>query len=490
MIFFLYLSIAIYFLAMILIFFYSLIQANLLFNFLIADKKKPVTIPNDNRIWPKVTVQLPVFNEKYVVERLIHSIALLDYPKEQLEIQVLDDSTDETSAIIQQTISKYPHINFVHLQRTIRTAFKAGALKEGLAVAKGDFMAIFDADFIPSPDFLKATVSQFKKEEIGMVQTRWTHVNENYSMLTKLQAFALDAHFLVEQVGRNEQHAFINFNGTAGVWRKSCILDAGNWNDDTLTEDLDLSYRAQSAGWKFVYLPYVESPAELPPVMSALKSQQFRWTKGGAECARKHLKMIFRSDLPIKIKIHAFAHLLNSSVFILVLLGSLASIPIWLGSFSAQVPPDVMEWAGIFLLSFVIISAVYITANTFKSDSILKNFVLAIARLPLFLSVSMGLSLHNALAVWEGLTGQKTPFIRTPKFNVEKHKSSLQDKLYLSSKVPALSYLEAFFAFLFMAIVVMSIIYENNTLLPFHIALTIGYSLVAYSSFRSYSYAQ
>lgn len=489
MIFFLYLSIAIYFLAMILIFFYSLIQADLLINFLIANKKKPVSLLNDNRIWPKVTIQLPVFNEKYVVERLIHSIALLDYPGEQLEIQILDDSTDETSLIIQETISKYPNINFVHLRRTIRTAFKAGALKEGLAVAHGDFMAIFDADFIPSPGFLKATVPQFDDEGIGMVQTRWTHINENYSMLTKLQAFALDAHFLVEQVGRNAQHAFMNFNGTAGVWRKSCILDAGNWNDDTLTEDLDLSYRAQSAGWKFIYLPYVEAPAELPPVMSALKSQQYRWTKGGAECARKHLKMILRSNLPFKTKVHAFAHLLNSTVFILVLTVSLASIPIWLGNFFAHVPKDIMQWAGIFLLSFVIISAVYITANTFKNGARLKNLALAIGRLPLFLAVSMGLSLHNSLAVWEGLTGKKTPFIRTPKFNVERHKSSLQDKLYLTSKVPPHSYLEALLALLFTAIVVISIIYGNHILLPFHVALSIGYSLVAYSSFRSHAYS-
>ncbi|WP_306413696.1 cellulose synthase family protein [Cecembia lonarensis] len=249
---------------------------------------KPLILPDPLDL-PKVTVQLPVYNEKYVIDRLIEAVAELEYPKDKLEIQILDDSTDETSLIIQKKIKGFPEIDFQYIHRKDRAGFKAGALKHGLASAKGELIAIFDADFVPDTTFLMKTVGFFVDEEVGLVQSRWTHLNEGYSLLTRLQAFALDAHFMVEQIGRNAQGAFINFNGTGGIWRRACILDAGNWEDDTLTEDLDLSYRAQKKGWEFIYRPDIESPAELPPVMSAIKSQQFRWTKGGAECAKKTL---------------------------------------------------------------------------------------------------------------------------------------------------------------------------------------------------------
>lgn len=494
MVFLLYVFVAIYFLAMLSILFYTLVQANLLFTFLITNKRRFEGKARKDIIWPYVTIQLPVYNEKYVAERLIHNIALMDYPPDKLEIQVLDDSTDATSVIISRTIKEYPEVDFKHIQRTIRTSYKAGALKEGLTKAKGDFIAVFDADFLPAPDFLRATIPAFEDAAIGMVQTRWTHTNENYSLLTKLQAFALDAHFLVEQVGRNAQQAFINFNGTAGVWRKNCILDAGNWNDDTLTEDLDLSYRAQQKNWKFVYLPHVEAPAELPPVMSALKSQQYRWTKGGAECAKKHLRNVIFSNLPLKTKIHAFAHLLNSSVFILVLAVTFASIPMWLGSFYSVLPMQVMNWAGIFLLSFVIISLVYIVANTYGKNhnrqNWFTNFGRSLMRLPLFLAVSLGLSLHNSVAVWEGFTGRKTPFVRTPKFNLERNRDSWKDNLYLSKKVPVITWIEAGLALLFIGLVVLSVMFNNYVLLPFHLVLAIGYSMVAISSIKSYALKQ
>ena len=255
---FLYLLLGIYALGMLFIFAYSLAQGHLLFNFLKSRKVK-ATIPNDPATWPKVTIQLPVFNERYVVGRLIDAAAKINYPRELLQIQILDDSTDETAQLILEKINFFPAVNFQYLHRTDRKGFKAGALKDGLEKATGEFIAIFDADFVPDPDFLKKTIPFFTSPKIGMVQTSWTHLNENYSLLTKLQAFALDAHFLIEQIGRNSQHAFINFNGTGGVWRKSCILDAGNWNDDTLTEDLDLSYRAQRIGWEFVYRREIES---------------------------------------------------------------------------------------------------------------------------------------------------------------------------------------------------------------------------------------
>ncbi|MEJ2163498.1 MAG: glycosyltransferase family 2 protein, partial [Robiginitalea sp.] len=287
-----YIIIGIYSVALLLIFFYSLSQLNLLLNYL-GNRRKQQEAPKfnlmDPREIPYVTIQLPIYNEKYVVERLLDNIACLEYPMSKLKIQVLDDSTDDS---VEQTAAKIEELrksglDIKHIRRENREGFKAGALKEGLTIAKGDFIAIFDADFLPDSDWLKKTVPYFKDEEIGVVQTRWGHINRDYSTLTRIQAFALDAHFTLEQVGRNAKGHFINFNGTAGIWRKDCILDAGNWEGDTLTEDLDLSYRAQLKNWKFKYLEDVETPAELPVVISAARSQQFRWNKGGAENFRK-----------------------------------------------------------------------------------------------------------------------------------------------------------------------------------------------------------
>ncbi|EDO28878.1 predicted protein, partial [Nematostella vectensis] len=261
---------------------------------------------------PFVTIQLPIFNEKYVVERLLHSVAALDYPKEKLEVQVLDDSTDDSVIETARLINKHAlsGLNIKHIRRENRVGFKAGALKEGLIDAKGEFIVIFDADFVPKPNWLQETIPYFKNEKVGVVQTRWGHINRNFSILTKIQAFALDAHFTLEQVGRNSKNHFINFNGTAGAWRKSCIIDAGNWESDTLTEDLDLSYRAQLKKWQFVYLEDVETPAELPAVLSAARSQQFRWNKGGAENFRKmSAKVMIANNIQTKTKFHGILHL-------------------------------------------------------------------------------------------------------------------------------------------------------------------------------------
>ena len=283
-----YIVLFFYAMAILLIFFYGLAQLNLLFNYLKSKKTKKnhekLDFSNPQEI-PFVTIQLPIYNEKYVVKRLLNQIAILDYPIDKFEIQVLDDSTDdsisETNNIV-LTIAA-TGINIQHITRTNRIGFKAGALKAGLVTAKGEFIAIFDADFLPEQNWLLKTVPYFKNEKVGVVQTRWGHINRNYSILTKIQAFALDAHFTLEQVGRNSKLHFINFNGTAGLWRKKCIIDAGNWESDTLTEDLDLSYRAQLKKWEFVYLEDVVTPAELPAILSAARSQQFRWNKGGAE---------------------------------------------------------------------------------------------------------------------------------------------------------------------------------------------------------------
>ncbi|MGM0945512.1 MAG: cellulose synthase family protein [Bacteroidota bacterium] len=484
----LYALLLLYLLGMLFIFIYSLAQGHLLFSFLKAKKNLGKTTPNKPSEWPQVTVQLPIFNELYVAERLIDAVAKLNYPSDKLEIQLLDDSTDRTAELILQSLKNYPDVNFKYIHRVDRKGFKAGALREGLNVVEGEFIAIFDADFVPDPDFLLKTIPYFSADDVGMVQTRWTHLNEGYSLLTKLQAFALDAHFLIEQMGRNQQGAFINFNGTGGIWRKSCILDAGNWHDDTLTEDLDLSYRAQKKGWKFVYRPEIESPAELPPIMSAIKSQQFRWTKGGAECAVKHAKSVLKQkNLPLQVKFHAMAHLFNSSIFIAVLIVSLSSIGVWFLGEKGLLSDQWLRFAAIFLIGFVLIALVYLLSYFYGKRGFFRSFAEAIFVLPLFLSVSMGMALHNAQAVWEGLTGKKSPFIRTPKFNLEGKKQSLKSNLYLSFKTPVTTWLEGVFALIFSFMVVLAFKEENYLFLPFHAMLAFGYSLVFYTSFKSFA---
>jgi cellulose synthase/poly-beta-1,6-N-acetylglucosamine synthase-like glycosyltransferase len=483
-----YLFLFVYVLAMCFVLFYSFVQAHLLYHFY-KGLRKQIPIPALSREnLPLVTIQLPLFNEKYVVERLINSIACLDYPSEKLQVQVLDDSTDETSTIVNDKIKDYPNLDIQHLRRENRRGFKAGALKEGLEHAKGDLIAVFDADFVPEPEFLLKTVPFFQDEGIGMVQTRWTHLNKKFSLLTQLQAFALDAHFMVEQIGRNSQGAFINFNGTGGIWRKSCILDAGNWEDDTLTEDLDLSYRAQRKGWKFIYRPEIESPAELPPVMPAIKSQQFRWTKGGAECAKKHLFEVFSGDYSGRIKVHATGHLLNSVIFIAVFLVSVSSIPIWWALNAGMIPESLYQAAAVFLLGFVIIALVYFSAQVSLNGLTWRNLMVFVYELFLFLAVSMGMALHNSLAVWEGLTGKKSPFVRTPKYNLSQ-KNKWKESVYHQLNIPATTYFEAVLALTFSSLVVFSIYFGSFEMLLFHTMLAIGYSIVCWSSFKSYALA-
>jgi cellulose synthase/poly-beta-1,6-N-acetylglucosamine synthase-like glycosyltransferase len=466
------------------IFLYSLAQGHLLvhfFKFRKREKQVPHLIPNP---WPKVTVQLPIYNELYVIERLIDAVAKFNYPSDLLQIQILDDSTDQTSELIQAKLVAYPSVNFQYLHRTNRQGFKAGALREALPAAEGEFIAIFDADFVPDPDFLIKALPYFSSPHVGMVQSRWTHLNQNYSILTQLQAFALDAHFFIEQGGRNQQGAFINFNGTAGIWRKACILDAGNWEADTLTEDLDLSYRAQRKGWQFVYQPEIESPAELPPILSAIKSQQFRWTKGGAECAVKHLGAVWSESHSWRIKFHATTHLLNSTLFMAILLTSLCSIGFWWGVQVSGIPVTLFWASGVSMIGFVLVAGVYLVSYLASKQYSWKSMLAALWKLPLFFSVSMGLSLHNTQAVWEGLTGKKSPFIRTPKFNLEAGSVTLKANAYRLRVLPISTWFEGGMGLLFGVMVVLGIVYGNFLFLPFHGLLALGYSLVFISSFR------
>jgi len=420
---------------------YALAQLNLLFNYLASkkseDKSAKFDLSNPEEI-PFITIQLPVYNEMYVMERLLDNIAQIDYPKNKLEIQVLDDSTDETVESTLQHIQKLQAtgLDIQHITRTDRKGFKAGALKEGLEVAKGEIIAIFDSDFLPQKDWLKRTVPYFKDQAVGVVQTRWGHINRNYSILTRIQAFALDAHFTLEQVGRNSKGHFINFNGTAGLWRKACIIDAGNWEGDTLTEDLDLSYRAQLKNWKFKYLEHVETPAELPIVISAARSQQFRWNKGGAENFRKMLGRVIKSkNISTKTKVHGLLHLLNSTMFLNVLIVGVLSIPmLYIKNEYAHLRPY------FYVMSFFVMSTIiFFICYWFMYKNIygggFKNFVRYIGMFFVFFSIAMGFSLHNSIAVLEGHLGKKSEFVRTPKFNISKYKDNWKNNKYIKRNI-------------------------------------------------------
>ena len=480
------LIVGLYSLSLFFIFCYSLVQAGLVINYLQSKRHKDIIPEQLNFDYlPLVTIQLPIYNELYVVERLIDSIAQIKYPPEKLEIQVLDDSTDETVKTIKSTVEKWQQqgINIKQIQREQRTGFKAGALGEGLNKAKGEFIAIFDADFTPSPEFLMKTIPYFQDKQVGMVQTRWEHINQHYSILTRLQAFGLDAHFSVEQVGRNYRQHFINFNGTAGIWRKKTIEDAGGWQSDTLTEDLDLSYRAQLKGWKFKYLENFGSPAELPPIMSALKSQQYRWTKGAAETAVKNLGLLLHAKLPFKTKIHGFFHLMNSILFICIALSGILSVPFLFLKKDFPQYARLYNYASFFLLSFFILAILYwISSSSRYPGRPIKNLFSFIKDFILFLSMSMGLSLHNAIAVIEGYLGIKTPFIRTPKFNIEAAQHSWGENKYVLQNISLMTVMEGVLSLYFLFGIIEGIMLKDYGLLPFHLMLAAGFGLVFYHS--------
>jgi cellulose synthase/poly-beta-1,6-N-acetylglucosamine synthase-like glycosyltransferase len=483
-----YIIIGIYSLALVLIFFYSLAQLNLLLNYL-GFKKTQAVAPKYNLMDPKeipsVTIQLPIYNEEYVVERLLDNIAKIAYPQSKLEIQVLDDSTDDS---VHETASRIAALqetglDIKHIRRANRQGFKAGALKEGLKIAKGDFIAIFDADFLPDPEWLKKTVIYFKDEEIGVVQTRWGHINRDYSILTRIQAFALDAHFTLEQVGRNAKGHFINFNGTAGIWRKECILDAGNWEGDTLTEDLDLSYRAQLKNWKFKYLEDVETPAELPVVISAARSQQFRWNKGGAENFRKTvLNLISAKNIPFKTKFHGVMHLLNSSMFLFVFLVAILSIPMLYIKNSYGHLGWIFEATSFFIVSTIILFICYWFTYKSIQGSSFDNFIDYIKLFFTFFSVALGFSLHNTVAVLEGHMGKRSEFVRTPKFNINNLTDSWKGNKYLTTKLSPNMILEFALMIYFLFGMYSAIPLNDFGLFPFHFMLFLGFGFVFFKS--------
>jgi cellulose synthase/poly-beta-1,6-N-acetylglucosamine synthase-like glycosyltransferase len=360
--------------------------------------------------WPSVTVQLPIYNELHVIERLVAAAAALDYPRESLQIQIVDDSTDETSAVAERTVARYARrgLDIQYLHRSSRQGFKAGALAYGLPRASGELVAIFDADFLPPRDFLRRVVPFFAAGDVGCVQARWDHLNRDYSALTRAQALGVDTHFVVEQKARSQAGLFLNFNGSAGIWRRSCIEDAGGWQTDTLTEDLDLSYRAQLAGWRILYLPHVRVPGELPPQFDALRRQQARWARGSIEVARKVLPVLLRSEQPWPVKLEGAVHLTGYVVHPLLLITLLLTLPLLLvGSrVSVFVPYFLLATAGPPLMCLAALSE--------RGSQWWRELRFA----PMLVLIGLGLALNNSVAMLQGLLGRRGEFQRTPKFAV------------------------------------------------------------------------
>lgn len=469
-----------YALAILFVLIHSLFDAHLIYHYLHSFKKKPqIFYPED--FIPFVTVQLPVYNELYVVERLIDAVVSIEYPTDKIEIQILDDSTDETTDLIAKKVESLQHkgIKIYHIRRNNREGFKAGALKHGLSLAKGEFFAVFDADFLPSKDFLQKTLPYFLDSSVGMVQTKWGHLNKHTSLLANLQAIALDGHFSIEQQGRNAAGYFINFNGTAGIWRKETILDAGNWQADTLTEDFDLSYRAQMKGWKFQYLENVITFAELPPAVSALKSQQFRWTKGGAETAKKHFKTMLLSKLPLPVKWHGVFHLIYSFGFISILTCTILTVPI---IFVKEYYPQYglfFKASSILVLSFSIyILHYFISYLKNTQGNFFKKLFGFIIYFPLFVSLFIGLSLSNAYGIIQGCLGIKSSFIRTPKFNATSTGNKKMRNKYLQTKLNWLTFTEGLLIFYFLFGLIQSIYFKNYSMVPLLLMAFIGFLMV------------
>jgi cellulose synthase/poly-beta-1,6-N-acetylglucosamine synthase-like glycosyltransferase len=382
---------------------------------------------------PPVTVQLPIYNEMYVADRLIDAVCQLDYPRELLEIQVLDDSTDETTTIAERAVRRHAlrgvKISYIH--RTDRRGYKAGALEAGLKVASGEYVAIFDADFLPAPDFLRRTIHFFTNPQIAMVQARWGHINEDYSLLTKIQAILLDGHFVLEHGGRNRAGLFFNFNGTAGIWRRTAIADAGGWQHDTLTEDLDLSYRAQLRGWRFVFLHDLVSPAEVPVEMNAFKSQQHRWAKGSIQTCRKVLPAVLRSKLPLGVKAEAFFHLTANFNYLLMCVLSVLMAP-------AMVIRYNMGWYEMLLIDVPLFFAATASVANFYmvcQRELHKDWSTRLKYLPFLMSIGIGLTVNNTRAVIEALFRKETEFARTPKYRIEAQADEWIGKKYRQSVV-------------------------------------------------------
>ncbi|MEM7449186.1 MAG: glycosyltransferase [Myxococcota bacterium] len=424
---------------------------------------------------PTVTVQLPMYNELYVAERLIESVTRIRYPKHKLEIQVLDDSTDETQEIARAKVEELRERGFtaVYRHRNDRTGYKAGALEEGLSEAVGDYVMVFDADFIPTPEIVNDLIHFFTDEKVGMVQARWGHLNKNYSTLTKCQSMMLDGHFVVEHIARNRSGRFFNFNGTAGIWRKSAIIDAGGWQHDTVTEDMDLSFRAQLRGWQFVYVHEAIAPAEIPCEMNSFKTQQFRWAKGSAQTTKKLLPAVLKADLPLFIKIECLFHLTNNFAYLFLVILAVLQLPNMLLRGTIRHPELLLLDIPLFAATCGSICLFYLTTHR----ALYSNMWDAIRRLPVMMALGIGLSVNNARAVVEGLFGKDLTFVRTPKHGVTVNSESWKRKRY-RARWPLHSLVELGFGVYFVITIVTAVWIGSWVNIPFLVLFMVGFFYV------------
>ncbi len=422
---------------------------------------------------PPVTIQLPIFNEMYVADRLIDAVCEMDYPRELLEIQVLDDSTDETTEIAELAVRRHAArgVNIQYVHRVDRRGYKAGALEAGLAEASGRFIAIFDADFIPPSDFLKRTLPYFAQDEkVGMVQARWGHINQDYSLLTKIQSILLDAHFVLEHGGRNRAGCFFNFNGTAGIWRREAIDSAGGWQHDTLTEDLDLSYRAQLKGWRFVFLPDVVSPAEVPVEMNSFKSQQHRWAKGSIQTCLKLLPRILQSNQPVGVKAEAFFHLSANFNYLLMSVLSVLMFPSMVVRYN-------MGWTEMLLIDVPLFFAATMSVGYFyvvAQRELYSDWRQRLKYLPFLMSIGIGLCVNNSRAVLEAMFGKQSEFARTPKYGIERDSDEWAGKKYHQS-VGVQPFIELALGLYFTATVFYALTNQIYATVPFLMLFQIGF---------------
>ena len=423
--------------------------------------------------WPRVTVQLPIFNERYVIERLVEAVSRFDYPRELLDIQVLDDSTDETVQVARACVERFAAqgLPICCIHRSNREGYKAGALENGLKTGQGEFVAIFDADFIPSPDFLRRCIPYFENDKIGMVQTRWTYLNRDYSLLTQVETILLDGHFVVEHGARSRRGTFFNFNGTAGVWRRKAIEEAGGWEHDTLTEDTDLSYRAQLKGWKFLYLPDIECASELPVDINGFKAQQARWAKGLMQTAKKILPRVMKSNMPWHVKAEAFFHLTANISYPLMVLLSTMLLPAMIVRFYQGYFQMLCIDLPLFLASTCSISSFYLVA---QKELRPKNWWRTFLYMPFVMATGIGISVRNAQAVLEAIVGKKSEFARTPKFKIEGKTDSFVSKKY-RNKAGWMPYAEVLLGIYFLFTVIYAVLNENYATVPFLLLFVWGY---------------
>ena len=462
-----------YFLVLTVLALYGLHRYFLVYNYYRYRENLPPA-PPDISEWPGVTVQLPIFNERYVIERLVESVAKFDYPRELLEIQVLDDSTDDTQQIARNCVERFQALGFNirYLHRTNRVGYKAGALAEGLAVARGEYVAIFDADFVPASDFLRRTLPYFHDAKTAMVQTRWTYLNAHYSLLTEVERILLDGHFVIEHGARSRRGTFFNFNGTAGVWRRAAIDDAGGWEHDTLTEDTDLSYRAQLRGWKFLYIPEIGCASELPVEMNAFKSQQARWAKGLIQTGKKILPRVLRSDEPKHVKAEAFFHLTANISYPLMIVLSTMLLPAMIVRFYQGVFQMLVIDLPLFLASSCSISSFYLVAQRTLHPKTWKRSLLF---LPFVMATGIGISVRNAVAVIEALFGKQSEFARTPKLGIEGAATGQIASKKYRNRSGWLPYVEIALGLYFIATIIYAASNANFATIPFLLLFVWGY---------------